>query len=302
MSEEGRNLLSSSATVDYQPEINQEDLIDGVSKYHALIVRGRTQISKAVLDAASNLKVIGRAGVGVDNIDLASAQSKEVIVVNTPTSTTVAVVEHTLALMLALVRKIPRADSTMKQGQWQKNELVGTELGGKTLGIIGLGAIGSGVAPRAKAFRMTVIAYDPYLTDDEVRRRDATSVTLTELFTRSDFISLHPTLTPESRDMIDGQAIASMKRGVNIICAARGNMIDETALLGGLESGQIAGAALDVYADEPPGLTALVSHPNVIATPHIGAQTVEAQNRASRDIAKVVLQALKGHPLQWRVV
>jgi len=190
----------------------------------------------------------------------------------------------------------------MKAGQWIKAELEGTELNGKTLGIVGVGKIGSEVARRAAAFGMNVLGSDPLIPEAAIRQRGAQPVSLGELYARSDFISLHVPLTPETRSSISGQTLGAMKRGVRLVCTARGGVVDETALLGALESGQVAGAALDVFAKEPPGLSALVAHPNVIATPHISAQTVEAQARAAQDIASEVLAALRGEPLRWRVV
>jgi len=204
--------------------------------------------------------------------------------------------------MLALAREIPRADASMKNGDWLKKQLMGTELHGKTLGILGMGRIGAEVTMRAAIFGMHIIGYDPLIPDDEIRQRGAEPLTLDELYVRSDYISLHLPLTDKTRSMVNKQAIGSMKRGVRIVCAARGGIIDESALLEALESGQVAGAALDVFASEPPGASELVTHPKVIATPHIGAQTAEAQSRASEDIAHEVLAALNGEPLRWKVV
>ncbi len=300
--ENGIDLLSATAEVEYRPEISQQELLEVIPGFDALIVRGRTKVNADVIAAGSNLKVIGRAGVGVDNIDLASAQTHHATVVNTPTATTVAVAEHTLALMLTLVRSVARSDAAMKSGRWIKKQIVGIELGGKVLGIIGLGNIGSAVSLRAAAFGLRVIAHDPKKTDEFLSKHGAESVMLADLFSRADIISLHVPLGPTTRNMIDGQAFAQMKRGVYLICTARGGILDETALLSALESGQVAGAALDVFAQEPPGLTALVAHPNVVATPHIAAQTEQAQKRAALDIAEEVLAALRGEPLRWRVV
>jgi len=240
--------------------------------------------------------------VGVDNIELAAARARGVVVVNTPESTTISVAEHTLALMLSLVRNIPTADASMKAGNWLKNSLSGVELFQKTLGIIGTGRIGNAVAQRAGVFRMQVIGYDPFLSEEQIRTHGARPVTLEELYAQSDYISLHVPLTNTTRGMLDEAAFRQMKPGVRIICAARGGVIDEEALLAALESGQVAGAALDVFTQEPPGLTPLVAHPKVIAAPHIGAQTVEAQVRAAEDVAHEVLNALRGEPLRWRVV
>lgn len=300
--EEGLPILNAAAQVDDRDGIPAEELLQVIENYDAAIVRGRTKMTSEVLEAAPGLKVIGRAGVGVDNIDLAAATAHGVTVVNAPLATTLAVAEHTLALMFSLARSVPQADASLKSGQWLKKELEGVELIGKSLGIIGVGNIGHAVAQRAIALGMTVVAHDPVVPDDEIRRLGVTPVQLLELYARSDFITLHVPLTMETRHMINGQALGHMKRGVRIICAARGGIIDETALLGALESGQVAGAGLDVFAKEPPGMSALVTHPNVVATPHIGAQTREAQARTALDIASEVLAALQGEALRWKIV
>ena len=288
-------------TVDDRTGISAEDLFKIIADYDALIVRGRTKVAAPLLEAATRLKVVGRAGVGVDNIDLAAAKSRGVTVVNAPVSTTLAVAELTFGLLLALTREIPRADSSMKQGQWLKKELEGAELYGKTLCVLGMGRIGTEVARRARAFGMDVLGYDPLLTPEEIRGRVAEPVDRDELLARSDFISLHLPLTSETRGLLDADQFAKMKDGARIVCAARGGIIDEAALFSALESGKIAGAALDVFASEPPGATDLVKHPKVIATPHLGAQTAEAQSRAAEDIASEVLNALNGKPLRWVV-
>jgi D-3-phosphoglycerate dehydrogenase len=302
LSPEGKeNLKKESEVLDYTG-ISSEELIEKIHDCNALIVRGRTKVSAALLDEAAKIKVVGRAGVGVDNIDLAAAQSRKITVVNSPTATTDAVAEHTLALMLSVVRHITKADSNMKSGLWIKKQLVGTELNAKILGIIGMGQIGSGVAKRAAAFGMKILGYDPFLDDSAIQRRGANPSALNTLLMRSDILTLHLPLSQESRRMINGQTIGLMKRGSYLICAARGGIVDETALLNALESGQIKGAGLDVFSSEPPGLTALVAHPNVVATPHIGAQTAEAQVRAAIDISNEVLAALKDEPLRWKIV
>ncbi len=301
LEENGQEILRKSAQVFDKSGISAEDLLKEVGDYHAIIVRGRTKVIPAVFDAAKSLKVVGRAGVGVDNIDLAAAKQHGVTVVNSPIATTLAVAELAFGMMLALVREIPRADSAMKAGKWLKKELEGTELAGKTLGVIGFGRIGSTVAKFAKAFDMEVVAFDPLLDSAEVARRGAKPVTFDELLQQSDFITLHIPLTADSRNLINAAAIAKMKQGVRIVCAARGGVIDEEALLQGLESNKIAAVALDVFTTEPPGVTALVSHPRVINTPHIGAQTIEAQQRAAVDIATEVLAALEEKPLRWKV-
>ena len=298
----GLESLKQRAQVDDLAGISPAELLAVISDYEGVIVRSRTKLTAEVFAAGAQLKVAGRAGVGVDNIDLNAAASHGVIVVNAPTSTTLAVAEHTMALMLTLARKISRADAGLKRGDWLKKELQGSELAGKTLGIIGTGRIGTQVAARAAAFGMTTIGYDALISDEEIRQRGLEPVPLEELYSRSDFISLHLPLTPDSRNMIDGQVLARMKPGVRLVCAARGGVIDETALTAALESGQVAGAALDVFAQEPPGLSALVGHPNVIGTPHIAAQTLEAQIRTAADIGEEVLAALGDKQLRWRIV
>jgi D-3-phosphoglycerate dehydrogenase len=238
----------------------------------------------------------------VDNIDLEAAEAKNVIVVNAPEGPTISAAEHTLALMLSLSRAVPQADRAMKSGQWIKKQLVGSELMGKILGIIGVGRIGKQVAKRAAAFGMTVVGCDPLIPEEEILFCSAEPSGLEGLCARADYISLNVPLTSSTRNMIDGPALAIMKPGVRLISTARGGVIDEAALLAALESGQVAGAALDVFAQEPPGLTDLVAHPHVIATPHIAAQTAEAQARTAEHIAHEVLAALDGKPLRWRVV
>jgi D-3-phosphoglycerate dehydrogenase len=302
LAENGLSILQPQAQVDDRNGIEAQELLQVAGDYDAMIVRGRTKVSAQVFEVAKRLKVVGRAGVGVDNIDLAAANAHQVTVVNAPTSTTLAVAELTVGLMFCLARHIPAADADMKKGQWTKKQLQGIELNSKTLGVVGMGNIGSEVAQRGTALSMQVLGYDPLLSPEEITQRGAQPVSLPDLYERSDFISLHVPLTPETRDMIDAQALGRMKRGARLICAARGGIIDETALLGALESGQVSGAALDVYAQEPPGLSALVAHPNVIATPHIGAQTAEASARAAADIASEVMAALNGRALRWKVV
>jgi D-3-phosphoglycerate dehydrogenase len=297
----GQSILRSAAEVDYHDKLPADDLIQRIPEYDALIVRGQTRVTAAVLDAASRLKVVGRAGVGVDNIDLESAKKHQVTVVNAPTSTTVAVAELAFGLLLAVAREMPRADTTMKQGQWVKKEFEGIELNGKTLGIIGFGRIGMEVSRRASAFGMNVIIYDPNVAEHELVHGNAEPVSLQDLFAWSDFISLHLPLNVHTRDLLGPMAFSQLKDGVRIVSTARGGIIDEAALLNALNSGKVGGAALDVFEKEPPGLTELVAHPRVIATPHIGAQTAEAQSRAAEDIASEVLAALRGESLRWKV-
>jgi D-3-phosphoglycerate dehydrogenase len=302
LDDRGVKVLMESAQVDEHVGVSPEVLLELVGAYDALIVRSRTQVNADVFSVATNLKVVGRAGVGVDNIDLAAANSYNVTVVNSPSATTRAVAEHVLALMFSLARSIPAADSSMKSGVWHKNQLTGIELEGRAMGIIGMGNIGGLVAQKTKALGMEVLGYDPLISDVDIERRGAKPAAIQDIFAQSDFLSIHVPLNPDTRGMIDGAAFGTVKRGIRLLCTARGGIIDETALLGSLESGQVAGAALDVFEVEPPGMSALVSHPRVIATPHIGAQTSEAQARAAVDIAAEVLAALNGEPLRWKIV
>jgi D-3-phosphoglycerate dehydrogenase / 2-oxoglutarate reductase len=297
----GQAMMRQSLDVDDKTGISADELLGIVGEYDALIVRGRTKVTPAVFAAGKKLKVVGRAGVGVDNIDLTAARTAGVTVVNSPLATTVAVAELAMGMMLAVVREIPRADHSMKDGKWLKKEFEGSELNGKTLGIIGMGRIGAAVGTRAAAFGMKIIGYDPLIDAKEIKARGAEPVALNDLYEKADMITLHIPLTAESKNLLNADSFAKMKKGVYIVCAARGGVIDETALVDALNSGKVAGAALDVFSTEPPGLTDLVSHPRVINTPHIGAQTVEAQERAANDISAEVLRALHNEPLRWKV-
>ena len=301
LDESGLSVLRAAAEVNSQSSISADELLEIIPEYDALIVRGRTKVTSAVFEAGSRLKVVGRAGVGVDNIDLEAAKKCNVTVVNAPMSTSLAVAELTMGLLLAVARELPRADAGMKQGQWLKKELEGVELNGKTLGLIGFGRIGVEVGKRASAFGMNVVAYDPLISEADIKQRGAEPVSIQDLYAWSDFISLHLPLNVQTRDLIGPLAFSEMKDGVRMVCAARGGIIDESALVAALNSGKVAGAALDVFGEEPPGLTELISHPRVIASPHIGAQTAEAQARASEDIAEEVLAVLQSKPIRWKV-
>ncbi len=301
LEENGQSILRAAGQVEDRSGISAADLLSAVGDCEALIVRGRTKVTDPVLEAGRKLKVVGRAGVGVDNIDLESAKKHGVTVVNAPQATTQAVAELTFGLILALAREIPKADAALKKGEWLKKDLEGVELSGKTLGIVGYGRIGVEVGKRAVAFGMNLIAYDPLVQESDIKSRGAEPVSIQDLFAWSDFISLHLPLNVQTRDLVGPLAFSQMKDGVRIACAARGGIIDEAALLAALKSGKVAGAALDVFTNEPPGATELVQHPRIIGTPHIGAQTVEAQARAAEDIAHEVLAALRGEPLRWKV-
>jgi D-3-phosphoglycerate dehydrogenase len=259
-------------------------------------------VTAQVVAAGAQLKVIGRAGVGVDNIDVAAAVAKGITVVNSPLAASVAVAEHTFGMMLALARSIPGADSALKQGRWEKSALVGSELSGKTLGLLGIGRIGAEVSHRARAFGMPVLAYDPYLTPEQIRERSAEPVSFDDILSRSDYLSLHLPLTAETRGLIGPSQFERMKTGARLLCLARGGVVDEDALRAALDSGKLAGAALDVFAVEPVEPGGIATHPKVIATPHIGAQTREAQTRAGLAIAEEVLAVLQDRPPRWKVL
>lgn len=274
-----------------------------LGRIEAWIVRSRTRVDAAAIGAAApRLRVVGRAGVGVDNIDLEAARRASVVVVNAPEAATTAVAELTIGLMLALARHLPAADAALRRGAWTKAEMTGVELEGKTLGLVGIGRIGRAVARRAAAFGMTILAYDPYLSPETIRAAGAEPRAFETLLAEADFVSLHLPLDEQTRHAFGAQALAAMKPGARLVCAARGGVVDEAALLAALESGRLAGAALDVFEVEPPGEAPIVRHPRVVVTPHLGAETVEAQARVAADIADEVLHALRGEPLRWRVV
>jgi len=251
----------------------------------ALVVRSAVKVTRELMASAPRLRVIGRAGVGVDNVDVAAASARNIIVMNTPGGSSAAVAELALGLMLSLARQIPRADATLHAGQWEKKSLEGTELLGKTLGLIGFGRIAVEVAKRAQAFGMKVVACDPLTPLESARKAGVALMDLDQVLASADYLSLHASLTPQSQSLLNDGAFAKMKRGVRIVNCSRGEIVDEAALARALQSGQVGGAALDVYAHEPPGASPLFSLPNVIGTPHIGASTHEAQERVGYAIA-----------------
>lgn len=284
-------------------EVIEASSLTDIGNVDALIVRGRTEVRAADLERGrASLKIVGRAGVGVDNVDLESCRSHGIVVVNAPLAASNAVAEHAIGLMFALARQTPRADALMKEGQWPKKQLRGMELEGKTLGIIGMGRIGASVAHKATALGMTILAHDPPLPAEEIQERGARPASLEELLARSHYISLHVPLAEATRGLIGRAQLSQAQSGLRIVSTARGGVLDESALLEALQSGKVAGAALDVFENEPPGGSPLVQQPNVIATPHIGAQTAEAQRRVAVQIAEEVLAGLDGEELRWRVV
>jgi len=294
LAEEGLALLREGAEVDMRLGLDAEQLAEVIGHYDALVVRSGTPVTASVIEAARRLKVIGRAGAGVDNIDLAAATRRGILVVNAPGSNSIAVAEHTLALMLALARRIPQADAKLRAGRWEKRSLAGVELRGKTLGIIGLGRVGTAVARRAAGLEMRLMAYDPFVAVDHAARLGVRLVSLDELLRTADFVSIHAPLTDLTRGMIGARELALMKPTAYLINCARGGIVDEEALARALAEGRLAGAALDVFAHEPPFDSPLLASEKVILTPHLGGSTQEAQRNVAVDVAQQVLAVLKG--------
>src|SRR5437868_3272499 len=274
--------------VDFQPKLgaDREKLAELVGGFDGLAIRSATKVTPKVLERAKNLKVIGRAGIGVDNVDIPAATAKGIIVMNTPFGNSITTAEHAITLMLALARQIPQADASTQAGKWEKNRFMGVEITGKTLGVIGAGNIGSIVVDRALGLHMRVIAYDPFLSPERAADIGVHKVELDELFKRADFITLHTPLTEKTKNIIDANALAKTKKGVRIVNCARGGLVDETALRAALDSGQVAGAAFDVFTEEPANANPLFGHPNVVCTPHLGAATTEAQENVALQVAE----------------
>lgn len=281
--------------VDVKLGLPKDELLQIVSEYDALIVRSETKVDADVLAAATKLKVVGRAGMGVDNIDVKAATRRGVIVMNTPGANSIATAEQTMALMLAVSRHTAVAHTSLKAGEWNRSQYVGTELYGKTLGVIGFGRIGRLVAKRAQSFGMEILAFDPFVSESVARDLGVTLVDLDDLYAQSDYITLHTAMTPETAKMINGDAIAQMKKGVTIVNVARGKLIDEAALAEALKSGQVKAAAIDVFSAEPPPADhPLLGLPNVLHTPHLGASSEESQRAVATEIADQILNALRG--------
>lgn len=279
--------------------LSREDLLDIIQDVDALLVRSQTKVTADIIAAANNLKVIGRAGVGVDNIDLEEATRQGVIVINAPDGNTISTCEHTFAMMLSLARKIPQAYHKTICGEWDRKSFVGVEVRNKVLGVVGMGRIGGEVAKRAKAFGMKVIAYDPFLTEARAEKLGVELYSVDELVKRADFITVHTPLTPETRHLISTKQFQIMKKGVRILNCARGGIIDENALMQALEDGIVAGAAFDVFEQEPPEAShPFLSHPNVVVTPHLGASTLEAQENVAVDVSEEVLHILRNEPFK----
>ena len=274
--------------VDQKVGLKPEELIAIIGDYDGLAIRSATKVTTKVLEAAAKLKVVGRAGIGVDNVDIPAATARGVCVMNTPFGNSITTAEHAIAMMMALAREIPQADRSTQAGKWEKNRFMGVELYSKTLGLIGCGNIGSIVADRAQGLKMKVIGYDPFLTPERAATLGIEKVELDELLARADFITLHTPLTEQTKNILDAKALAKAKKGVRIVNCARGGLVDEAALKDALDSGQVAGAAFDVFVTEPAKENVLFNHPRFIATPHLGASTNEAQENVALQVAEQI--------------
>lgn len=294
LAEEGIRRLETAAEVDVITNLSPEELVERIKGYDALVIRSGTKVTADVINAADRLKVIARAGVGVDNVDVDAATKKGIIVVNAPGGNTISAAEHTIAMMLALARNIPQAHASVKRGEWNRKKYTGVEVFNKTLGIIGLGRIGTEVAKRMKAFGMRILAYDPFITESKAAELGIKLASLEEIYRESDFITVHTPLTPETRNMIDEPQIKMMKPTVRLINCARGGIINEAALARAVAENRIAGAAVDVYTKEPPVGNPLLEQERIITTPHLGASTAEAQINVALAVADQIIAISRG--------
>ncbi|WP_144555902.1 phosphoglycerate dehydrogenase [Bacillus sp. X1(2014)] len=285
-------------TVERQPTLPTKELKNIIGEYDALIVRSQTKVSEELLKAAGRLRVIARAGVGVDNIDVNAATKKGIIVINAPGANTIAATEHTIAMMLSLARKIPQAHQKTVSGQWDRNSFKGVELYKKTLGVIGMGKIGTEVAKRAKSFGMNILGFDPYLTEERAKKLGMTKASLDVIAQESDFITIHTPLTNDTRGLINDAYLRKTKKGVRFVNCARGGVIDEKSLVRAIQSGHVAGAALDVFEKEPVSDPELLQNPNIIVTPHLGASTVEAQEKVAQEVSAEIIEIFESQSIQ----
>ena len=299
--DEGIDILGSYAQVDVKLGLKPEEILSIIGDYDALIVRSQTQVSAEVIDAAKKLQVIARAGIGVDNINIEEATRRGIVVVNAPTGNTTSAAEHAIALMLSLARNIPQANTTLKSGVWQRSQFMGTEVKNKTLGIIGLGNVGSEVARRAQGLEMKLIACDPFISLDHARNLQVELVSFEHLLQESDFITLHLPLTTSTKGLIGAKELSLVKPSVRIINCARGELIDEQALVKAIQEKRIAGAAIDVFLKEPTTKSILFESDNIIVTPHLGASTTEAQAMVAKDVATQIIDVLRGQPARYSV-
>jgi D-3-phosphoglycerate dehydrogenase / 2-oxoglutarate reductase len=284
--------------VDRQPTLPVEELKSIIVNYDALIVRSQTKVTAELLEAAGRLRVIARAGVGVDNIDVSAATKKGIIVINAPGANTIAATEHTLAMMLSLARKIPQAHQKTAGGEWDRNSFKGVELYKKNLGVVGMGKIGTEVAKRAKSFGMNILGFDPYLTEERAKKLGITKASLDLIAAEADFITIHTPLTNDTRGIINDEYLAKTKKGVRFVNCARGGIIDEKALVRAIKAGHVAGAALDVFEKEPVADPELLSNPNIIVTPHLGASTVEAQEKVAEEVSAEIIEIFEKQSIQ----
>ncbi len=301
LAEDGLARLRQVADVDVRLKLSEDQLVRAVPEFDALVVRSQTKVTSAVLEAGERLRVVGRAGVGVDNIDLDAATRHGILVVNAPRGNIIAAAEHAVALLLALARNIAQADASMRRGEWERSRYTGAEIRGKVLGIVGLGNIGSEVARRAQGLELDVIAYDPAVPPERAEHFNVELVGLDELFRRADFISVHAPLVEGTRNLIGARVLDLAKPTARLVNAARGGIVDEAALYDALAGGRLAGAAADVFAEEPPGASPLLRLPNFLATPHIAASTHEAQVSVAADVAEEVLAVLRGELPRYAV-
>ncbi|OAB46950.1 phosphoglycerate dehydrogenase [Paenibacillus antarcticus] len=282
-----------------QTGLSEDELVAIIGEYDALLVRSQTRVTERILTAGTNLKAVGRAGVGVDNIDLEAATKRGVVVINAPDGNTITTCEHTFAMLMALARHIPQAYAKTIGGTWDRKTFLGVELNNKTLGVLGMGRIGSEVAKRAKAFGMNILAYDPFLTQERAEKMEVTLASVNDIIQNADFMTVHTPLTPETRHMISRPQFEVMKKGMRIINCARGGVIDELALVEAIDQGIVAGAAFDVFEHEPPESDhPFLSHPLIIVTPHLGASTIEAQENVAIDVSEEVLHILRNEPFK----
>ncbi len=301
LAEEGLEILKKAFDVDVKTDLKEDELCRIIGDYDALLVRSSTDVNARVIEAGNKLKFIGRAGVGVDNIDMDAATRKGIIVANAPEGNTLAATEHTMAMMQSLARNIPQANASLKSKEWKRSRFMGVELNEKTLGIVGFGRIGREVAKRANAMDMRCVAYDPFITKERAAQLGVEMMSVEDLFKIADVITVHTPLIKETRHLINAKSIATMKDGVRIINCARGGIIDEKALYDAIRCGKVAGAALDVFEEEPPLESPLLTLDQVIATPHLGASTVEAQQNVAVSVAKQCIEVLNGGSAKYVV-
>lgn len=301
LAQEGVDALKQYANVDVKTKLAPEELKAIIGNYEALVVRSQTRVTADIIEAGTKLIVIGRAGVGVDNIDTAAATRHGIIVVNAPTGNTISAAEHAVALMMALARNIPQANASLKSGEWKRNDFMGTEVRGKTLGLVGLGNVGSEVARRAQGMEMKLIGYDPFVTAERAEKMNVEMKTLDEIWQEADFITLHVPLIEATKNMIGARQLAMMKPSARIINAARGGLIDEEALVAAINAGKLGGAAIDVFIEEPCTQSILFSSNKIIVTPHLGASTAEAQTLAATEVVQQIIDVLNGKPAKYAV-